>query len=148
MKASRTVFWFWFSLMTRTPSILQGTFSHLSAHQTIYLLLSTTVLPKLIYLNTTRTHLYKKCIKWNFSQKQNNNMACCINTSLDSFQTTRLLLNYATSLTSGKWPLRKESKFIRFSWILVKPMISFSFHFIYLYRIVEKNIVLIKLRSC
>ena len=49
---------------------------------------------------------------------------CCINTSLDSFQTTQLLLNYATSLTSGKWPLRKESKFIRFSWILVKPMIG------------------------
>ena len=50
---------------------------------------------------------------------------CCRNTSLDSFQTTRLLLNYATSLTSGKWPLRKESKFIRFSWILVKPMIEY-----------------------
>ena len=41
-----------------------------------------------------------------------------------SFQTTQLLPNYATSLTSGKWPLRKESKFIRFSWILVKPMIG------------------------
>ena len=34
------------------------------------------------------------------------------------------VLNYATSLTSGKWPLRKESKFIRFSWILVKPLIE------------------------
>ena len=29
-----------------------------------------------------------------------------------------------TSLTSGKLPLRKESKFIRFSWILVKRMIG------------------------
>ena len=38
-----------------------------------------------------------------------------------SFQTTRLLLNYATSLTSCKWPLRKESKFIRFFWDLSKP---------------------------
>ena len=54
-----TVFWIWFSLMTRTPSILQWTFSHLSIHQTIYLLLtlSTAVLPKIIFLNTTRTHL-------------------------------------------------------------------------------------------
>ena len=56
MKGSPTVFWIWFSLMTRIPSILQWTFSHLSVHQTIYLL-STTVLPKIIFLNTTNTHL-------------------------------------------------------------------------------------------
>ena len=60
--------------MTRTPSILQWTFSHLSVHQTIYLLLSTPVLPKTIFLNTTHTHL-KIYIKWNFSHKHNNNVA-------------------------------------------------------------------------
>ena len=75
MKGNPTVFWIWFSLMTRTPSILQWTFSHLSVHQTIHLLLSTTVLPKIIFLNTTHTHLKNIIIKWNFSHKKNNNMA-------------------------------------------------------------------------
>ena len=72
MKGSPTVFWIWFSLMTRTPSILRWMFSHLSVHQTIYLLLSTTVLPKIIFLKTTQT---KKYIKRHFSQEHNNNMA-------------------------------------------------------------------------